>query len=125
MSFKRAKSNKAANIALMCKSHNYTKNKTNENLFTSPSWALSETTANNLIGKNVILTNSSQTPAYMGGKIIDVVLNLKSTKEHARNTYGRCSNRYDIVFEYDPGLIGNKSSVGHSGWGSGRSVCYI
>ena len=117
--------NKKANIALMCKSHNYTKDKNNENHFISPSWALSETTANNLVGMNVILTNSRQTPAYMGGKIVDVVLNLKSTKEHARNTWSHSMNRYDIVFEYDPAMIGDKSSVSHPGWGSGRSVCHI
>ena len=105
-------------IALMCKSHNYfTKPQTVD--VTSPSWVLSKEKASSLIGQNVVLTESQTSPAYMGGVITEV--------NHVfTNTQGnRTINRYDIVFTPDDSFKGDTSSVGHSGWGCGRAVCFI
>ena len=60
-----------ANVALMCKSHNYY-TKPNTSNITSPAWVLGEKRAQSLIGQTVILTESKSTPAYIGGTITAV-----------------------------------------------------
>jgi len=107
------------NIALMCKSHNYY-TKPNTNVVTSPSWVLSEKRAKSLVGKTVVLTESTKTPAYIGGTITAV--------NHAVTQIGndgRSIQRFDVVFTPDPAFDGNTDAVGHAGWGKGRSVCFV
>ena len=99
-----------ANLALMCKSHNY---KTNPygNEYRVGNWVISQTRRKELIGGTVVLTESQSSPAYLGGRIIDFIPTVD----------GKC----EVVFSEDPGFKGNTDAVGHRGWGSGRGVCYV
>lgn len=99
-------------IALMCKSHDY-RTTSNSTKYTTSAWTMSNKKANSIIGQNVILTESKNMPAYMGGRITSVT---QSTKD---------STRFDIEFDIDPSLKGNTDAIGHTGWGNGRAVCYI
>ena len=106
-------------IALMCKSHNYY-TKPNTDKITSPAWVLGEKRAKSLVGQTVILTESQNSPAYIGGTITEVKHSATQ-----KGYDGRSIKRFDIVFTPDPAFDGNKDSVGHNGWGKGRAVCYI
>ena len=99
-----------ANLALMCKSHNY---KTNPygNEYRVGNWVISQTRRKELIGGTVVLTESQSSPAYLGGRIIDFIPTVD----------GKC----EVVFSEDPEFKGNTDAVGHRGWGSGRGVCYV
>lgn len=99
-----------ANLALMCKSHNY---KTNPygNEYRVGNWVISQARRKELIGGTVVLTESQSSPAYLGGRIIDFIPTVD----------GKC----EVVFSEDPGVKGNTDAVGHRGWGSGRGVCYV
>ena len=108
-----------ANVALMCKSHNYY-TKPNTSNITSPAWVLGEKRAQSLIGQAVILTESKSTPAYIGGTITAV--NHTATQ---KGFDGRSIKRFDVVFTPDPAFDGNTDAIGHSGWGRGRSVCFV
>ena len=106
-------------IALMCKSHNYY-TKPNTTTITSPAWVIGEKRAESLVGKSVILTESTKTPAYIGGTITAVNHTATQTTFN-----GRSIKRFDVVFTPDPAFDGNTDSVGHSGWGKGRAICYL
>jgi len=108
-----------ANIALMCKSHNYY-TEPSRSTITSPAWVIGEKRAQSLVGQNVILTESTSLPSYLGGTITAV--NHTVTQ---KSYDGRKINRYDIVFKPDPSFVCNADSIGHSGWGKGRAVCYL
>jgi hypothetical protein len=109
-----------ANVALMCKSHNYYKTKLGTSEITSPAWVIGEKRAQSLVGQSVILTESKNSPAYIGGTITAV--NHTATQA----TYGgRSIKRYDVVFTPDPAFKGNTDAIGHTGWGRGRSVCFV
>ena len=101
----------SANLALMCKSHNYKTNSSN-NVFSVGNWVISEKRRKNLLGQKVILTESRTTPAYLGGTIIGFAPTQNGKK---------C----EVIFQEDSTLTGNTDAVGHQGWGSGRGVCYI
>jgi hypothetical protein len=108
-----------ANIALMCKSHNYY-TKPNTDTITSPAWVLGKNRAKSLVGKTVVLTETKNSPAYLGGTITAV--NLTATQ---KGHDGRSINRYDVVFTPSTNFDGNTDAINHSGWGKGRSVCFI
>ena len=99
----------SVNLALMCKSHNYTS--TNNNTFRVGNWVISQARRKELIGGTVALTESQSSPAYLGGEIIDFIPTVD----------GKC----EVVFREDPGVKGNTDSVKHRGWGTGRGVCYV
>jgi hypothetical protein len=103
---------KKSNIALMCKSHDYQLVDQSTNTFKTSSWQMSKKKAVSLVGETVTLTESSKKAAYMGGKIIDVI-----------PVEG--GNRFDIIFNAEKTMAGNKDSINHPGWGNGRAVCYI
>jgi len=108
------KKNKA-DIAIMCKSHNYRKVAHCEhgsNEYRVGNWIIGKDRRDGLIGGTVVLTETRTSPAYMGGKI----LWLSPTSD------GKC----EILFKEDKSLVGNDDAVGHSGWGRwNRGVCYI
>jgi len=81
---------------------------------------IGEKRAESLVGKSVILTESTKTPAYIGGTITAV--NHTATQ---KGYDGRSIKRFDVVFTPDPVFDGNTDSVGHSGWGKGRAICYL
>ena len=105
-----------ADLALMCKSHNYwmqgcIKNGQPSSFVKVGNWVISSTRQDKLIGGTVVLTEARSTPAYLGGRIIG----FNPTPD------GKC----EVVFESDLKVIGNRDAVGHRGWGSGRGVCYV
>jgi len=95
-------------LALMCKSHNYTQK---GNTFRVGNWVISQARRKELIGGTVALTESQSSPAYLGGKII----------AFHPTTDGKC----EVVFKEEKGMVGNDDSVNHRGWGVKRSVCYV
>lgn len=101
----------SVNVSLMCKSHDYKLVDQTTNTFRTSSWRLSKQKATKLIGGNVTLTESRNSPAYLGGKIVDVV--------------SKGESRFDIIFEAQKAYSGNTESVNHPGWGNGRAVCFI
>jgi len=107
------------NIALMCKSHNYY-TESNTTTITSPAWVIGEKRAQSLVGQNVILTESTSTPSYLGGTITAV--NHSVTQ---KGFDGRSIKRFDVVFTPDPAFVNNTDAIGHNGWGKGRAVCYL
>jgi len=108
-----------ANVALMCKSHNYYTKPNTDNI-TSPAWVLGAKRAQSLVGQTVILTQTKNSPAYIGGTITAV--NHTATQ---KGYDGRSIKRYDVVFKPDPTFDGNTDAIGHNGWGRGRSVCFV
>ena len=112
-------SNNKPAIALMCKSHNYY-TKPNTDTITSPSWVISEKKAKSLVGQTVVLTESTSSPAYIGGTITTVNHSVTQIGND-----GRSIKRFDVVFTPNPVFDGNTDAVGHSGWGKGRAVCYL
>ena len=101
---------KNIDLALMCKSHNY-KLEPFTNTYRVGNWVIGKKKRQELVGGKVVLTESMSTPAYLGGNIIGFV--------------PVANNKYEIIFTQDHSLTGNDESVGHSGWGLKRSVCYI
>ena len=101
----------SANLALMCKSHNYRSNSIN-NVYSVGNWVIAENRRKDLLGQQVILTESQKSPAYLGGTIVGFVPTQNGKK---------C----EVVFQVDDTLTGNTDAVGHQGWGTGRGVCYI
>ena len=99
-----------AQLALMCKSHNY-KVDPYSNEYRVGKWVISEKRREELVGSNVVLTESQSSPAYIGGHIVGFV----PTDD------GKC----EVIFKEDQALVGNKDAVGHRGWAHGRSVCYV
>lgn len=99
-----------ADLALMCKSHNYEFHNNGE--FRVGNWVISESKRKELLGGTVILTETKRSPAYLGGEIIG----FKPEQDGKKCT---------VIFQEDTSLVGNTSSVGHRGWGTGRGVCYI
>jgi len=100
----------SANLALMCKSQNYTKSNNGE--YRVGNWVISESKRKELLGANVILTTTQRSPAYLGGKIVG----FNPTQN---------GKKCEVIFKEDSTLSGNTDAVGHRGWGTGRSVCYI
>ena len=101
----------SANLALMCKSHNYKTNSAN-NVYSVGNWVIAENRRKDLLGQNVILTESQKSPAYLGGTIVGFVPTQNGKK---------C----EVIFQVNESLTGNTDAVEHQGWGSGRGVCYI
>ena len=101
----------SANLALMCKSHNYKTNSSN-NVYSVGNWVIAESRRKDLLGQNVILTESQKSPAYLGGTIVGFVPTQNGKK---------C----EVIFQVNESLTGNTDAVEHQGWGSGRGVCYI
>ena len=101
----------SANLALMCKSHNYKTNSSN-NVYSVGNWVIAENRRKDLLGQNVILTESQKSPAYLGGTIVGFVPTQNGKK---------C----EVIFQVNESLTGNTDAVEHQGWGSGRGVCYI
>ena len=101
----------SANLALMCKSHNYKTNSL-KNVYSVGNWVIAENRRKDLLGQNVILTESQKSPAYLGGTIVGFVPTQNG-------------NKCEVVFQVDETLAGNTDAVGHQGWGTGRGVCYI
>ena len=97
-------------LALMCKSHNY-KLDPYSNEYRVGEWVISEKKRKELVGAQVVLTESQATPAYLGGTIVGFV----------PINNGKC----EVVFKEDQTLVGNEDAVGHRGWGNQRSVCYV
>ena len=108
-----------ANVALMCKSHNYY-TKPNTDTITSPAWVIGEKRAQSLVGQSVILTESKKSPAYIGGVITAV--NPTATQ---KGYDGRSIKRFDVVFTPNSDFDGNTDAIDHAGWGRGRSVCFV
>jgi len=100
-----------ADLALMCKSHNYKTNAFNEE-YRVGNWVISEAKRKELLGGTVVLTESQKQPAYLGGTIIGFIPTQNGKK---------C----EVIFKVDNNLTGNVDAVGHRGWGTGRGVCYI
>ena len=101
----------SARLALMCKSHNY-KTNSQKNIYSVGNWVIAENRRKDLLGQNVILTESQKSPAYLGGTIVGFVPTQNG-------------NKCEVVFQVDETLAGNTDAVGHQGWGTGRGVCYI
>ena len=101
---------KKVDLALMCKSHNY-KIEPFTNTYRVGDWVIGKKKRQALVGSNVILTESQKSPAYLGG----IISGFIPTQD------GKC----EIVFTQDHALTGNQDSIGHTGWGLKRSVCYI
>jgi hypothetical protein len=101
----------SASIALMCKSHNYKTNSAN-NVYSVGNWVIAENRRKDLLGQNVVLTESQKSPAYLGGTIVGFVPTQNGKK---------C----EVIFQVNESLTGNTDAVEHQGWGSGRGVCYI
>lgn len=108
------KNSNSISLALMCKSHDYNYLPTT-NTFITGDWVISNKRQEELIGTSVILTESQQSTAYIGGKIVGFVPANKQTAQ----------TQCKVVFVANPDLVGNDQSSGHVGWGMGRSVCYI
>ena len=96
-------------LALMCKSKNFTS--TGGHIFKTGQWVIAKKRQKDLLGEKVILTSSRKSSAYMGGTIIgfDPLANGKG----------------EVVFKEEQDVVGNSDAIDHSGWGSGRGVCYI
>tara|TARA_Y100001972_G_C7586015_1_gene293833 strand:- start:633 stop:944 length:312 start_codon:yes stop_codon:yes gene_type:complete len=100
-------------LALMCKSKNYRLNAIcpDEDEYRTGQWVIGKKRRGSLLGEKVILTESRKSPAYMGGTIIG---------------FSPLANgKVEVIFKEDASIVGNSDSVDHSGWGSGRGVCYI
>jgi len=104
----------SASIALMCKTNNNKQNpeSSRPGEYRVGDWVISETKRKELLGGNVVLTESQTTPAYLGGTIVG----FNPTQN---------GNKCEVIFQEDRTLIGNTDAIGHKGWGTGRSVCYI
>jgi len=98
-------------LALMCKSHNYKTNSQN-NIYSVGNWVIAENRKKDLLGEQVILTESQKSPAYMGGTIVGFV--------PIQN-----GNKCEVVFQVDDTLTGNTDAIGHRGWAPGSGRCYI
>ena len=105
---------KQPSLALMCKSHDY-EYQPATNTFVTGKWVISNSMQQELLGKQVILTESQEDPAYLGGTILGFVPVTEKTAQ----------TKCRVVFSADPSLVGDTSSVDHSNWGNQRSVCYI
>ena len=105
---------KEPKIALMCKKRDY-EYMPATNTFVSGEWVISNKKQEELLGEKVILTESQEGDAYLGGNIVGFVPVNKKTYQ----------TKCKVIFSADPNLVGNKSSSNHEGWGYGRSVCYI
>ena len=105
--------NNKASLALMCKSHNYQLDAINpaQDEYRVGNWVIADRRRKDLLGASVVLTESQRSPAYMGGTIIGF--------NPLQN--GKC----EVLFREDKSLVGNTDAVDHSGWGSGRGVCYV
>jgi len=101
----------SARLALMCKTHNYKSNSQN-NVYSVGNWVIAEKRKKDLLGEQVILTESQTTPAYMGGTIVGFVPTQNG-------------NKCEVVFQVDDTLTGNTDAVGHRGWAPGSGRCYI
>ena len=101
-------------IALMCKSHDY-EYIPGTNTFVTGDWVISNTRQQELLGQTVILTEGQKSSAYLGGKIVGFVPSSKPTAQ----------TQCKVVFQADPGVIGDETSFAHNNWGTGRSVCYL
>ena len=101
-------------IALMCKSHDYTY-MPSTNTFVTGDWVISNNRQEELLGTKVVLTESQDSKAYLGGRIVGFVPTSKNTHQ----------TQCKVVFVADPNLVGDSSASGHVGWGTGRSVCYL
>ena len=97
-------------LALMCKSRNY-KIDPHTKEYRVGNWVIGKNKQNGLIGARVVLTESQKAPAYLGGTIVGIVPTVS----------GKC----EVVFKEDEAMVGNEDAVGHRGWGTGRSVCYV
>ena len=105
---------KEPKIALMCKKRDYEYMPTT-NTFVTGEWVISKKKQEALLGEKVILTESQEGDAYLGGNIVGFVpVNKKSRQTKCK-----------VVFSADPNLVGNESASKHGGWGTGRGVCYI
>ena len=98
-------------LALMCKSHNYKTNSL-QNVYSVGNWKIAESRRKDLLGQDVILTESQKSPAYLGGTIVGFVPTQDGKK---------C----EVVFQVDESLTGNTDAVGHRGWAPGNGRCYI
>ena len=100
-------------LALMCKSKNFRLNAicSDKDEYRTGQWVISEKKRKELLGEKVVLTTSRKSPAYMGGTIVgfDPLDNGK----------------VEVLFKEEQKMIGNTGAIGHSGWGSGRGVCYV
>ncbi len=77
-------------LALMCKSHNYTLDPYS-NEYRVGEWVISEKKRNELVGAQVVVTESQATPAYLGGTIVGFV----------PINNGKC----EVVFKEDQSLV--------------------
>ena len=104
----------SANIALMCKTNNNKQNpqSSSSGEYRVGNWVISETKRKELMGGTVVLTESRATPAYLGG----IITGFNPTQN---------GKKCEVIFKEDNTLIGNTDAIGHKGWGTGRSVCYI
>jgi len=94
-------------VALVCHQHDYTYDEPGH--VRSGNWKIGESKREELIGTNVVLTETQTSPAYLGGKIVGV-----------NPTWG---GRVELVFKEDKALVGNTEAVGHPMWG--QEKCYI
>ena len=101
-------------LALMCKSHDYMY-MPSTNTFITGDWVISSERQESLLGAKVILAESQEAGAYIGGRIVGFVPVNEPTYQ----------TQCKVVFIADPSLVGNDAASGHSGWGTGRSVCYL
>jgi hypothetical protein len=101
-------------VALMCKSHDY-EYQPATNTFVTGDWVISNSRQQQLLGERVILTEGQRGEAYLGGRIVGFVPSDRPTH------HTQCK----VVFQADPELVGNDTSVCHYNWGTGRSVCYL
>tara|TARA_R110002167_G_scaffold135029_2_gene321326 strand:- start:89 stop:394 length:306 start_codon:yes stop_codon:yes gene_type:complete len=97
-------------LALMCKSHNYQAQPNGE--FRLGNWRIADSRRQELLGQQVVLTESQKTPAYMGGTIIGFAPTQNGKK---------C----EVIFQEDNTLTGNTDAISHRGWGVSRGHCYI
>ena len=100
-------------LALMCKSKNFRLGAVcpDSDEYRTGQWVIGKKRRAELVGHQVILTESQKSSAYMGGTIIG---------------FDELSNgKYEVVFREDKSIVGNEVSIGHSGWGLKRSVCYV
>ncbi len=98
---------KQANVALVCYERDYTYDEPGR--VRTGNWKIGEDKRKELIGSNVVLTESQTSPAYLGGKIIGV-----------NPTWG---GRVEIIFKEDKSFVGNSDAIGHEKWG--QEKCYL
>ena len=93
-------------IGLICTSHDYSTIGENDDLIETGDWRISKNRIEDLMESDLFLTESSDSPAYAGGKIVGY--------------RKKSSGKYVLYFESDPAYSGYSSHI--ESWSETSSI---